>query len=59
MVHGAHLFVLPIDVQAGLEPAAVAGAVAVRNGIKFSECNVVWGGFPWDRGSGCGKFDCS
>jgi hypothetical protein len=30
MVHGAHLFVLPIDVQ----------AVLVRNGAKLSQYNV-------------------
>jgi hypothetical protein len=23
----------------------------VRNGTKFSQCNIAWGGFPWDRGS--------
>jgi hypothetical protein len=38
VVHVAHLFVLSIDVQAGLEPAVV---VVVRNGAKFSQRNVV------------------
>jgi hypothetical protein len=33
VVCGAYLFVLSIDVQA-------------RNGAKFSQCNVAWGGFP-------------
>jgi hypothetical protein len=32
-------------VQAGLEPAAVG-----RNGVNFSQCSVVWRGFPWARG---------
>jgi hypothetical protein len=50
---GAHLFVLSVDAQAGLEPEAVMA----RNGIKFSQCNVAWGGFPWARCSGCQKFD--
>jgi hypothetical protein len=36
MVPGAHMFVLLIDVQAGLEPEAVAG----RNGTNFSQCSV-------------------
>jgi hypothetical protein len=40
VVCGAHLFVLSIDVQAGLELAEVA-----KNGAKFSQCNIVWGGF--------------
>jgi hypothetical protein len=35
MVCGAHLFVLSIDTQAGLELVAV-----VRNGAKFSQCDV-------------------
>jgi hypothetical protein len=34
MLHGAHLFVLSIDEQTGLELAVAA--VAVRNGAKFS-----------------------
>jgi hypothetical protein len=43
VVCGAHLFVLSIDAQAGLEPVVVAVATAVaRNGIKFSQCNMVW-----------------
>jgi hypothetical protein len=39
MVHGAHLFVLSNDKQAGLELVAVLAAVAVaavKNGSKFS-----------------------
>jgi hypothetical protein len=48
MVPGAHMFVLSIDVQAGLEPVA-----AVRNGAKFSQCSVAWGCFPQARDSGC------
>jgi hypothetical protein len=40
VVNGAHLFVLSVDMQAGLEQAAA------RNGAKFSQCNVAWGGFP-------------
>jgi hypothetical protein len=56
VVCGAHLFVLSVDVQAGLELVAVAAAAA-RNGAKFSQCNVAWGGFPWARDSGCQKFD--
>jgi hypothetical protein len=55
MVHGAHLFVLSIDMQAGLEPVMVAAVV--RNGAKFSQCNMAWGYFSWVRGSGCQKFD--
>jgi hypothetical protein len=53
MVLGAHLFVLLIDMQAGLEPVAVAVEAAVRNDTKFSQYNVAWGGFPWAMGSGC------
>jgi hypothetical protein len=49
MVRGARLLILSIDMQAGLEPAAVAG----RNGTNFSQCSVAWGGFPWASGSGC------
>jgi hypothetical protein len=33
----SHLFALPIDMQAGLEPVAV---VAVRNGTKCFQCRV-------------------
>jgi hypothetical protein len=51
---GAHLFVLSNDAQVGLELAVVA---AVRNGSKFSQCNVLWGSFPQARGSECQKFD--
>jgi hypothetical protein len=57
MVHGAHLFVLSIDVQVSLDPAAATAVTAVaRNGALFSQCNVVWGGFPWARCSRCQKF---
>jgi hypothetical protein len=57
----AHLFVLSNNEQADLELAAVvvavvvmaAAAAAVRNGYKFSQCNLAWGGFLWARGSGC------
>jgi hypothetical protein len=52
VVCGAHLFVLSIDMQAGLEPAAMS-LVAARNGTKFSQCSMMWGGFPWARVSGC------
>jgi hypothetical protein len=44
VVCSAHLFVLSNDMQADLEPAEVADVVvvaAVRNGSKFSQCNVV------------------
>jgi hypothetical protein len=50
MVCGANLFVLSIDMQAGLE-AAEGVAAAVRNGTKFSQCKVAWGGVPGVRGS--------
>jgi hypothetical protein len=46
VVCGAHLSVLPIDMQAGLEGAAG------RNGANFSQYSVAWGGFPQARGSG-------
>jgi hypothetical protein len=42
MVPGAQLFIPSIAVQAGLEPAAVAG----RNDANFSQCSIVWGSFP-------------
>jgi hypothetical protein len=45
-----------IDTQASLElGAAVVAVVAAvaRNGAKFSQYYVVWGGFPWGMGSGC------
>jgi hypothetical protein len=51
IVCGAHLFVLSNDKQSGLESEAVAAAAVVvvaavaRNGSKFSQYNVVWGGF--------------
>jgi hypothetical protein len=61
VVHGAHLFVLSNDEQADLElvvaMVAVAEAGAMRNGPKFSQCNMVWGGFQLARGSGCQRFD--
>jgi hypothetical protein len=52
-MHGVHLFVLSNNEHAGLEPEAavvVAVAAVARNGSKFSQCNVAWGGFPWARG---------
>jgi hypothetical protein len=55
VVHGAQLFVLSIGAQAGLELVMVSAVV--RNGAKFSQCNVAWGGFPGAGGSGCQKFD--
>jgi hypothetical protein len=58
MVCGTHLFVLSIDVQAGLVPV-VAVVAAARNYTKFSQRSMVWGGFPWARGSGSRKFDSS
>jgi hypothetical protein len=39
-VHGAHLFILPIDTQAGLGQAAVVG----RNGANFSQCSTAFHG---------------
>jgi hypothetical protein len=27
--------------------------VVRRNGANFSQCSVTWGGFPWDKFSGC------
>jgi hypothetical protein len=44
MVHGAHLFILSIDAQAGL-------AVVGRNGTKFSQYSMAWGSFPLAKGS--------
>jgi hypothetical protein len=49
VVYGAHLFILSVDTKAGLELVAAVG----KNCANFSECSVVWGGFPWARGSGC------
>jgi hypothetical protein len=42
MVLGAHLFVLTVDVQAGLEQVVVAG----KNVANISQCSVAWEGFP-------------
>jgi hypothetical protein len=39
LVCGAHLFILSIDAQAGLELVAMAAAVG-RIGTKFSQCNL-------------------
>jgi hypothetical protein len=39
---------LPIHMQAGLVPV-----VAGRNVTNFSQCSMVWRGFPQARGSGC------
>jgi hypothetical protein len=44
MVHGVHLFVLSIDMQASLELAVVVAGLA-RNGANFSQCSMVWDGF--------------
>jgi hypothetical protein len=49
MVHGAYLFILSNDEQAGLELAVVLAVVvvvaaAVRNGSKFPQCNVAFPG---------------
>jgi hypothetical protein len=52
VVCGAHLFALSNHVQAGLELPGVA-----RNGTKFSQCNMAWGGFLQVRDSGCQKSD--
>jgi hypothetical protein len=38
MVCDTHLFVLPIDAQARLEPAVMG-----RNGANFSQCSMAWG----------------
>jgi hypothetical protein len=50
MVHVSHLFVLSVDVQAGLELAAVVAVAAVAalasSGTRFSQCSMVWGGCP-------------
>jgi hypothetical protein len=35
----------------------VVAAAEGRNGTKFSQCNMVWGGFPQARDSGCLRFD--
>jgi hypothetical protein len=48
VVRDAHLFILPIHMQAGLKLVAVG-----RNGTNFSQCSVAWGGFPQAMGSGC------
>jgi hypothetical protein len=58
VVHGVQLFVLLIDVQAVLEQAVAVVVVAtaaamVGNGAKFSQYNMVWGGFPRARDSRC------
>jgi hypothetical protein len=55
VVCGSLLFVLSVDAQAGLEPAAVVATV--RNGAKFDQCSLVGGGFPQARGSECRKFN--
>jgi hypothetical protein len=61
VVHGVNLFLLSSDTQASLEPvvavAAAATAAAMRNSSRFFQCILALGGFPWARGSGCGKFD--
>jgi hypothetical protein len=42
VMSGAHLFVLSTDMQEGMELMG-ALVVVVRNGTKFSQCNVAWG----------------
>jgi hypothetical protein len=42
VIHGAHLFVLPIDAQAGLEPSL---AVAEKKGANFSQCSAAFIGY--------------
>jgi hypothetical protein len=54
-MHVAYLFGLSNVSQAGLEPVVAAAAEVAA--LKFSQCNVLWGSFPWARGSGCQKFD--
>jgi hypothetical protein len=49
-VHDAHLFLLPIHTQSGLELVA-----AGRNGANFSQCSTAWGSFPRARGSVCNR----
>jgi hypothetical protein len=49
-VHSAHMFIMPIDVQAGFELMAVSADI---NGANFSHCSMVWGHFPQARGSRC------
>jgi hypothetical protein len=56
-VCGAHLFVLSIDAQAGLELAVMvvvmaAAVAAFKSASKFSQCNVVWENYPQVKGSG-------
>jgi hypothetical protein len=41
MVCSAHLFVLPIDVQASFELVEAAG----RNGANFFQCSTAWVAF--------------
>jgi hypothetical protein len=41
MVHGAHLFVLSVDMQASLQPVAAVE----RNGAEFSQSNLAWEAF--------------
>jgi hypothetical protein len=36
--------------------AVVVAAAALRNGSKFSKCNMACGGFPWARHSGSRRF---
>jgi hypothetical protein len=41
--------------EAALEPAVAASVVVAAP--KFSQCNMLWGIFPWSRSSGCQMFD--
>jgi hypothetical protein len=50
VVHGGHLFILPVDVQADLKPAVMLEG---RNGTNVFKCSMAWRGFLWVGGSGC------
>jgi hypothetical protein len=58
MVRDTHLFVLSNGLElAVVVLAGLAAAAAVRNGSKFSQCNVAWGRIPQARSSVCQRFD--
>jgi hypothetical protein len=50
---GTHLFVLLNVSQAGLELAVAAMLAVVVAALKFSQCNVLRGRYPWSWSSGC------
>jgi hypothetical protein len=50
-MYSAHLFGQSNVSEAGMEPVEAAEATVAA--LKFSQCNVFWGSFPWARGSGC------